>query len=182
MKAIETAYKGYRFRSRLEARWAVFFDALGLRWEYEPEGFELPSGRYLPDFYLPLFGVYVEVKGREPGPNEIARCEELAAWSGSAVMLVRNDPDAGASWWGFVITDGGCGPSIQEGAAFVLWDEDAGNPHIVVSGCGGREYFFDCDFEKAAPTRTLTRMRTPVHAVAAFRGARFEFGESGARA
>ena len=51
MKAIETQYKGYRFRSRLEARWAVFFDALGLSWEYEPEGFELPDGtRYLPDF------------------------------------------------------------------------------------------------------------------------------------
>jgi hypothetical protein len=28
IKAIETSYKGYRFRSRLEARWAVFFDAL----------------------------------------------------------------------------------------------------------------------------------------------------------
>ncbi len=38
-KAIETLYKGYRFRSRLEARWAVFFDALGLKWEYEKEGF-----------------------------------------------------------------------------------------------------------------------------------------------
>lgn len=50
-RAIETRYKGYRFRSRLEARWAVFFDALGLTWEYEPEGFELPGGvRYLPDF------------------------------------------------------------------------------------------------------------------------------------
>ena len=51
IKAIETQYKGYRFRSRLEARWAVFFDALGLAWEYEPEGFELGGGvRYLPDF------------------------------------------------------------------------------------------------------------------------------------
>lgn len=49
--AIETEYRGYRFRSRLEARWAVFFDALGLQWEYEPEGFNLPNGtRYLPDF------------------------------------------------------------------------------------------------------------------------------------
>lgn len=27
IKAIDTYYKGYRFRSRLEARWAVFFDA-----------------------------------------------------------------------------------------------------------------------------------------------------------
>jgi hypothetical protein len=53
MKAIETRYKGYRFRSRLEARWAVFFDALCVRWEYEPEGFELGDGiRYLPDFKL----------------------------------------------------------------------------------------------------------------------------------
>lgn len=50
MKAIETAYRGYRFRSRLEARWAVFFDSLGLDWQYEPEGFELNAGRYLPDF------------------------------------------------------------------------------------------------------------------------------------
>ena len=51
MKAIDTQYKGYNFRSRLEARWAVFFDALGLKWEYEPEGFELDDGtKYLPDF------------------------------------------------------------------------------------------------------------------------------------
>jgi len=50
IKAIETRYKGYRFRSRLEARWAVFFDAMGLTWEYEPEGFETDAGWYLPDF------------------------------------------------------------------------------------------------------------------------------------
>ncbi len=71
MKAIETEYKGYRFRSRLEARWAVFFDACKVRWEYEPEGFMLDNGQYyLPDFLL--HGVdgraggdlYVEVKGR----------------------------------------------------------------------------------------------------------------------
>lgn len=48
---IQTSYKGYRFRSRLEARWAVFFDALGLNWAYEPEGFKTPDGvQYLPDF------------------------------------------------------------------------------------------------------------------------------------
>ena len=32
MKPIETVYKGFKFRSRLEARWAVFFDACGVRW------------------------------------------------------------------------------------------------------------------------------------------------------
>ena len=41
IKAIETSYKGYRFRSRLEARWGVFFDALDIKWEYESEGFDL---------------------------------------------------------------------------------------------------------------------------------------------
>ena len=51
IQAIQTTYQGYKFRSRLEARWAVFFDALGLKWEYEPEGFQLPGGlQYLPDF------------------------------------------------------------------------------------------------------------------------------------
>lgn len=71
MKAIETVYNGYKFRSRLEARWAVFFDSVGIKYQYEPEGFVLRDGtRYLPDFYLPDVylrhggkGLYVEVKG-----------------------------------------------------------------------------------------------------------------------
>ncbi len=76
LKPIETIYNGYRFRSRLEARWAVFFDTLGIEYEYEPEGFELGDGvRYLPDFRIKCYGtrgycddepfdLYVEVKGR----------------------------------------------------------------------------------------------------------------------
>lgn len=62
MKAIETVYKGYRFRSRLEARWAVFFDACGVKWEYEPEGYALGDGLcYLPDFLL--HDVYTHASG-----------------------------------------------------------------------------------------------------------------------
>lgn len=77
IKPIETQYNGLRFRSRLEARWAVFFDALGVEYEYEPEGFELPSGaRYLPDFRVKCYGkrgrwnsetpfdLWIEVKGK----------------------------------------------------------------------------------------------------------------------
>ena len=76
IKPIETIYNGYRFRSRLEARWAVFFDALGIPYEYEPEGFDLGEGQYyLPDFRLKCYGtretmykrpfdLWVEVKGR----------------------------------------------------------------------------------------------------------------------
>lgn len=64
VKPIETVYKGYRFRSRLEARWAVFFDALDIEWYYEPEGFQLSDGTmYLPDFYLPQCKTFFEVKG-----------------------------------------------------------------------------------------------------------------------
>lgn len=64
IKPIETFYNGYRFRSRLEARWAVFFDSLGMPYEYEPEGFSLSDGTfYLPDFYLPQSREWFEVKG-----------------------------------------------------------------------------------------------------------------------
>lgn len=64
IKAIETEYAGCRFRSRLEARWAVLFDHLEVSWEYEPEGLELDGVRYLPDFRIPsMGGMYVEVKG-----------------------------------------------------------------------------------------------------------------------
>lgn len=66
MSAIETVYDGYRFRSRTEARWAVFFNALGIRYEYEKEGYDLPQGiRYLPDFWLPDLDCWVEIKGEE---------------------------------------------------------------------------------------------------------------------
>ena len=73
---IETVYKGYKFRSRLEARWAVFFEEMGLDWSYEVEGFNLPSGaRYLPDFFIKnhenCYDYWYEVKpkGAEPCPK-----------------------------------------------------------------------------------------------------------------
>ena len=66
IKPIETEYNGYKFRSRLEARWAVFFDALGIEYQYEPEGYEYWDGGYkwLPDFKLTSENnLLVEVKG-----------------------------------------------------------------------------------------------------------------------
>ena len=48
LRAIETRYKGYRFRSRLEARYAVLFDSLKIEWEYEPEGYVLEDGTWYP--------------------------------------------------------------------------------------------------------------------------------------
>lgn len=68
IKAIPTRYKGYHFRSRLEARWAVFFDAVGIKWEYEKEGYTNGEDNYLPDFVLyglPGTNIFVEIKGDE---------------------------------------------------------------------------------------------------------------------
>lgn len=80
MIKFETKYKGYRFRSRLEARWAVFFDAMGIKYKYEEYGFEESVGvdgdekyRWLPDFYLPDSATWVEVKGGRPSAKDIEK-------------------------------------------------------------------------------------------------------------
>lgn len=104
MKAIETIWKGYRFRSRTEARWAVFLEAQGIEFEYEPEGVILPSGPYLPDFRMTGFprkmpggfehqDVWLEVKGTEPTDEERNKCVELSAETGALVLLAVRSPE-----------------------------------------------------------------------------------------
>jgi hypothetical protein len=93
LKAIETPYRGYRFRSRLEARWAVFFDALSVPWEYEKEGFDLGDGvLYLPDFWLPVQGYWFEVKGTRPSRSEIEKATRLAVESRHEVVVAIGVP------------------------------------------------------------------------------------------
>lgn len=48
IKAHKTFYNGVWFRSRLEARWAAFFDLIGWQWEYEP----IDLVGWSPDFRL----------------------------------------------------------------------------------------------------------------------------------
>jgi hypothetical protein len=79
IRAIETRYAGCRFRSRTEARYAVFMDRLGLVWEYEPQGFVMDGTAYLPDFYLPRLHKYLEIKGGEPSWPEVEKVLKLAA-------------------------------------------------------------------------------------------------------
>lgn len=74
IKSIDTFYSGVLFRSRLEARWAVFLNCLGISWVYESEGYDLPakgkrvkSVKYLPDFKIPSQKIfpkelYLEIK------------------------------------------------------------------------------------------------------------------------
>ena len=95
IKAIETQYKGYRFRSRLEARWAVYFDSIGLKWDYEMEGFQLENGIwYLPDFYIPGFG-YIEIKALGMvTPEEIEKCRLVSKLPGEiSCALFEGSPD-----------------------------------------------------------------------------------------
>jgi len=92
IKAIETKHKGYRFRSRLEARWAVFFDAIGIDWEYEPEGFDLDGVYYLPDFYIPSVDAWIEVK-----PKTGTRKDVLE----TLINMVSHGPARKNGAWGF---------------------------------------------------------------------------------
>lgn len=96
---IETRYKGYRFRSRLEARWAVFFDALAIPWDYELEGFYCDGGMYLPDFYLPSIGCYAEVKPAQFAEAEFRRAMQLDG----GCLLLEGVP--GKEWYHYVCRD-----------------------------------------------------------------------------
>lgn len=77
LKAIETIYSGYKFRSRLEARWAVFFDTLGIKYRYEYEGYDLDGLWYLPDFWLHEEEVFVEIKPLALTKQEVHKAERL---------------------------------------------------------------------------------------------------------
>jgi hypothetical protein len=96
IKAIETNYKGYKFRSRLEARWAVFFDSAQIPWEYEPEGYVLSDGRkYLPDFYLPSEEIFVEVKGVAPNDDVYEKLKRFSIEKNTPILLVLGVLDKG---------------------------------------------------------------------------------------
>lgn len=79
IKAIPTFYNGTQYRSRLEARWAAFFDLVGWRYDYEPQDLN----GWIPDFALRGQGIdeftpritLVEVKPVSERPLDI--CGEI---------------------------------------------------------------------------------------------------------
>lgn len=101
IQPIQTRYAGHRFRSRLEARWAVFFDAMRIRWEYEPQGYvitdpwETEARAYLPDFYLPELDIWAEVKGDPAGVD-------WPLWGTAVDAMARTGlPDSRHAYSGF---------------------------------------------------------------------------------
>lgn len=97
IKAIGTFYRGCRFRSRIEARWAVFYDTLGIKWEYEKEGFDLgEAGYYLPDFWIPHLECWIEIKGGYPTNDECHKIFTLSEMTGNMGYIFWGEiPDPG---------------------------------------------------------------------------------------
>ena len=193
IKAIETEYNGYKFRSRLEARWALFFDLLGIEYEYEPEGIILSDGtRYLPDFYLPDFKCFFEVKNKsikdtEEGEAAIHKIKDGAYTDSWAGLICFGDPhnhdltiycqevddDGGGSYSGPVLIglDGYNKPVLhaywdyRERRFFNTWGDYEDIP--IVTNCGLGNYTTN-------PYRTQRVINAELYA----RQARFEFGET----
>jgi len=65
----------------LEARWAVFFDTLGVEYQYEPEGYNLDGIWYLPDFWLPKQRYWIEIKAEKPEEATENKLYQLASES-----------------------------------------------------------------------------------------------------
>lgn len=95
-RVIQTWYHGRHFRSRNEARWAIYLDALGLAWQYEPEGYFINGRGYLPDFWLPQLDCFAEVK---PG---IFTSEEWALCCGLPAGCLLLDGEPAARAWAYI--------------------------------------------------------------------------------
>jgi hypothetical protein len=94
-RALPTRYRGTLYRSRLEARWAVFFDRLGIVYEYEAQGFATGPDAYLPDFLLPAQALIAEVKPSvDIDPDGIAKLRNLVTARGieRGVVLTAFQP------------------------------------------------------------------------------------------
>ena len=195
IKAIETVYNGYKFRSRLEARWAVFFDAAGIKYEYEPEGFDLGGVWYLPDFYLPWFKCYVEIK---PNDSKEIQDAEDKLWSlfrgkdGCCCMLCVGSPaDNNITVYCCDANDGGGGEGEFE-AKFLegcwFWKDGvlgSNGKHFIslVLQTRRERVFLDrnwCDVLPLNQSNELKDFRSDLeYAKIKARQARFEHGECG---
>jgi hypothetical protein len=182
MKAIETKYKGRRFRSRLEARWAVFFDAMGFKWEYEPEGYAKGGIAYLPDFLLTLPNgkqLYCEVKPEEYHFSDDPRLKfyrELVNTLHKPFVMLTGLPQ-------FMVYDQ-IAPNLPEDSFHAVFFLDYEPylrvadsywfPQLTLNEHNGHLYF---PHDERAAQKSFGKKF--VEAVYAASSARFEFGESG---
>ena len=167
-KSLSTKYNGYHFRSRTEARWAVFFDALGIKYYYEHEDFVLQNGvRYLPDFWLPTFngGSFAEVKGEFEG-DEIYKCKLLYTKTKKDVILLDGVPDFKCVQY---FTNNGMNGRCFLNNGLICADQAAGeNRMFAQPGYENKDLTIPSDYIECLG-------ETFFNAVMASRSARFEF-------
>ena len=189
IKAIETIYNGYRFRSRLEARWAVFFTEMNIKYKYEYEGYErtFPDGttlRYLPDFYFPESNVWGEVKGIEHMGQMSEEDAEKLSWMvdfdgpcSNGIILLGDIPspkDAlGMNWaiWKW------SGKSLDFGYACDTYLEDPFIDHVIDIGTAPHRITKDYILSHTLESNAAYNIQL-VEALKKARQARFEHGET----
>ena len=101
LKTKPTLYKGTWYDSRTEAKYALAWDLLGIRYKTEEEKFVDYEGRgFIPDFFLPDFGLWVEVASSDPGSQarKKPRCQALADTTGQPVLLTMGFPGHEATY------------------------------------------------------------------------------------
>jgi hypothetical protein len=182
IKAIETLYKGFRFRSRLEARWAVFFDAIGIKWEYEVEGLDIDGVWYLPDFKIG--NKFVEIKPSDASLSDIEKPIALAK-AGKNVVVLQGNPwiDEYFAWVTRGATCEECFNSF--GNELVAWPTaqigvclKCGETGIYLLSRDRRELFGSLRFGRAGKINCGCAINTFLKkAYQSARQARFEFGE-----
>lgn len=129
--AIPTNYRCAQFRSRLEAKWASFFDHMGWVWEYEP----LDLSGYIPDFILTNFHkpLLVEIKPEIEFEALIPHAKKIveSGWSGEFMIC------------GAVLFKGETWDGLSAGALFERYTSESENidipseyPAHAVIGCG----------------------------------------------
>jgi hypothetical protein len=63
----------YYYKSSLEADFSRFLNYTGIRFWYEPKTFVTTNGAYTPDFYLPDFDIFFELKGVENTDSDFSK-------------------------------------------------------------------------------------------------------------
>ena len=181
LKAIETFYNGYRFRSRLEARWAVFLDTLDIGFRYEMEGYDLDGLLYLPDFYLPHLDSFLEIKPTPITPNspESHKATRLADLSEKRVFVF-----AGPCWFPFTSLGYDSLGEGYEGEVYGPGYWDNYQAWCECSACGffsiqfeGRSYRSPCGCWRDSPSDRGHNISSPRLGAAyhAARAMQFEF-------
>lgn len=132
IKAIPVTYKGIQFRSKLEAKVALFLDECDIPYQYELDSFTDGERGYMPDFYLPRSDAYIEVKGKRPGyEDEILKAISFVGDEIKILIIMSEIPDVDRRGWiHFPVAYNGGVLGTQMGWWFF---QDGCDPHITAA-------------------------------------------------